>query len=265
MNVVPILLALLVLGVIGLVFGLVLTLADKLFKVETDPRVDQVREVLGGANCGACGYAGCDAFAEAVVRGEASPNGCPPGGAASAKAIGEIMGLTVDATAERNVARVVCQGTPDVAKERYEYDGYHSCAVAASLAGGPKLCRYACLGLGDCAEHCAFGAIKMENGIAVIDESLCTGCGACVKACPRDVISLLPESANVVVRCRNADSAKEARAACARACIACKRCVKECEFDAIHVENGFAKIDPEKCTRCGKCAEVCPCKCITLD
>jgi len=243
------------LGALGIIFGGVLSFASKKFHVEVDERVAQVRECLGGANCGACGYPGCDGFAGAVVAGEAPVNGCAPAGEKGAKAIGKIMGVDAGAT-EKLVARVLCQGENGIAKERYQYDGYQSCSTAAGLAGGPKDCRFACLGLGDCMDKCAFGAIHMENGIAHIDPEKCTACGACVKACPRSVIKLLPVSSKVIVRCRNSDTARAARAVCMDACIGCGRCKKECQYEAITVENGFARIDPDKCTRCGACAAV---------
>lgn len=254
----------LLLGGLGLIFGAVLSFASKKFHVNVDERVQQVRQCLGGANCGACGYAGCDAFAAAVVAGKAPVNGCAPAGEKGIKAISRIMGKEAPDT-ERMVARVLCQGEKGVAKERYAYDGYQSCAVAASLAGGPKDCRFACVGLGDCQDKCAFDAIAMKNGIASIDPDKCTACGACVKACPRSVIRLMPLSQSVIVRCRNSDTARVARNVCMDACIGCGRCKKECQYDAITVENGFARIDPDKCTRCGACAAVCPCKCITID
>ena len=252
------------LGALGVIFGAVLTFASKKFHVEVDERVAQVRECLGGANCGACGYPGCDGFAAAVVKGEAPINGCAPAGEKGVKGIARIMGVEA-AAGERMVARVLCQGENGIAKERYEYDGYQSCATASSLAGGPKDCRFACLGLGDCMDKCAFGAIHMENGIAHIDPDKCTACGQCVKTCPRSVIKLLPVSSNVIVRCRNSDVARVARAVCMDACIGCGRCKKECQYEAITVENGFARIDPAKCTHCGACAAVCPCKCITVE
>ena len=260
-NYLPLIYAFVILGGLGLVFGLVLTFADKKFHVDVDERVQQVREQLGGANCGACGFAGCDAFAEAVVNGTAKPNGCSPAGAAAAEEIGRIMGVSVE-VGEKMVARVICQGNNGVAKERYEYDGYESCAVATGIAGGPKLCRFSCIGLGDCVKACAFDAITVEHGLAIIDDSKCVACGNCVDKCPRSAISLVPADYKVIVMCRNSDSGREARAACMKACIACGRCVKECQYDAIVVENGFARIDGEKCTRCGACAKVCPCGCI---
>jgi electron transport complex protein RnfB len=250
-------------ALLGLVFGIVLSFAAKKFQVDVDERVANVRAALPGANCGACGYVGCDAFAEAVVAGKTPPNGCRAGGAGAAAAIGEALGIEVTPAAPM-VACVICQGTAGVAKDRYKYDGYRSCRVAASLSGGPKECRFACIGLGDCAYNCKFGAITMRDGIAYIDKNICAGCGTCAGICPRRVIELKPLNAQVLVRCRNSDVAREARSVCTRACIGCGRCVKECAYDAIHVEDGFARIDSAKCARCGKCVTVCPCKCITL-
>ncbi|MDL2235747.1 RnfABCDGE type electron transport complex subunit B [Christensenellaceae bacterium OttesenSCG-928-L17] len=263
MNISAVVLALGVLAVLGILFGGMLTVAGKKFEVEEDERVGKVRACLPGANCGACGYVGCDQFAEAVVLGDAPPNGCSAGGQETARCIGEVLGVDVKATAPM-VARVLCQGTKGIAKDSYIYDGLRSCRVAASLSGGPKDCRFACVGLGDCAFNCKFGAITMRDGIAVIDDRVCVGCGTCVASCPRSVISLMPVDVKVIVRCRNADVAREARAVCMKACIGCGRCTKECQFDAIHVEGGFARIDASKCTRCGDCVKVCPCKCITM-
>ncbi len=264
MNWMNIVWAIVVLGGLGVLFGVVLQIADKKFAVERDERVDKVRSCLAGANCGACGYPGCDGFAEAVVKGEAPVNGCSAGGAKVAAQVAEIMGVAAESETPR-VARVICQGECGVAKERYEYDGYMSCQMAAQMVGGPKMCRFACVGLGDCMDVCKFDAIHIENGIAVIDQNKCTACGLCQKACPRGVIQLWPKENSVIVRCRNSDSGRVAREACMKACIACKRCEKTCQYDAIHVENGFAKIDETKCTRCGECVKNCPCGCITIN
>lgn len=259
----PIVLATLLLTGLGLLLGLLLEFAAKMFHVEEDERVAQVRECLAGANCGACGFPGCDGCAAAIVAGKAGVDACPPAGAAAAKEIARIMGTQAD-NHERMVARVLCQGSSGIAKERYLYDGYRSCRVAAGIAGGPKECRFACIGLGDCLHDCPFDAIRMKDGLAVVDEALCRACGKCVDACPRGVITMMPVSQTVLVRCRNTDVAREARAVCMTACIGCGRCTKECAYDAITVTDGYARIDYTKCTRCGKCAAVCPCHCITV-
>lgn len=261
MDTMAIVYAVLVLTGIGAVFSAVLGYADKKFSVETDERVAKVREALAGANCGACGYAGCDAFAEALVSGKAKVADCPVSKSANvAKALG-----VQSEDQKPKVARILCQGTKEAAKPRYDYDGFKSCKVAAGLAGGPKQCRFSCLGLGDCEAKCKFGAIEMRNGIAHIDEEKCTGCTLCVAECPRNIIEMVQRDASVIVRCKNKDTAKLARAACERACIACQRCVKTCKYDAIKVEDNLARIDYEKCTRCGECAAVCPTKCITIE
>ncbi len=264
MNILAIVYAALALGALGVLFGGVLTFAGKKFAVAVDDRVQKVRECLAGANCGACGFAGCDAFAEAVVEGKAKVDGCPAGGAKTAKAVAAVMGQDAGSQTPK-VARVICQGEYGVSRERYEYDGYHSCLMASKMVGGPKQCRYACVGLGDCVSVCRFGALEVKNGLAVVDPEKCTACGMCEKVCPRHVIQLKPKDASVLVRCQNSDTGRVAREGCTRACIGCKRCEKECKYDAIHVENGFAKIDVDKCTRCGECAKVCPCGCITIE
>ena len=256
-----ILIAAAVLGGMGVLFGLILSFADKKFAVPVDERVMQVREALSGANCGACGYPGCDGYANAVVKGEAPINLCTPGGQKTLDALAEIMGQTAGQAAP-SVARVLCQGENDVVKPRYEYRGLNSCHSAAGLAGGPTMCQWGCVGLGDCVRVCAFDAIKIENGTAHIDEEKCTACGMCVAECPRSVIKLLPKAAKITVRCKNAAPPKEAKETCEKACLGCKRCEKACQFDAIHVSNGVASIDPEKCTLCGECVKVCPTQCI---
>ena len=264
MDVTAILYALLVLGALGLVFGIVLGIADKKFFVPADERVERIRACLPGANCGACGFAGCDAYADAVASGKVLPNCCPVGGSAAACAIGDVIGCAVEVS-EPVRARVLCQGTTSEAVQKYEYDGYKSCRAAIGIAGGPKQCRFSCVGLGDCAAACPFDAITMRDGIANIDEGLCVGCGVCVDICPRNVIKLLPIMKNqVIVCCRNTDSGREARAVCKKACIACGRCEKACKFDAIKVIDGCAVIDQQKCTRCNECVAVCPTKCITV-
>jgi electron transport complex protein RnfB len=243
------------LGGLGVLFGIVLGFVGKKFAVKVDERVQAVRAAVAGANCGACGYAGCDAFAEAVVKGEADPNACTPGGSKTAKAIAAIMG--VDAKdSEPMVARVRCQGTCENVSPRYEYSGIQSCRAASSMSGGPSACEFGCVGLGDCVARCAFDAIDIVDGVAVIDEDKCTGCGVCVDTCPRSIISLLPRDQTVVVMCRNKAIGRIARLQCKTACVGCKRCEKQCPSDSIHVIDGVAIIDESTCTRCGACIQV---------
>ena len=261
MDLLPIVYALGVLGILGTVFGAALGFAGKKFAVKTDERAARIREVLGGANCGACGYAGCDAFAEAVAKGEARPEKCSPGGAKTAKAIGEIMGLEVEIS-EALVARIRCQGTCENAAPRYDYAGLESCRAAAAMAGGPKLCEYGCVGLGDCIAVCKFGAISKQEGIVAIDPEKCAGCGACAEICPRSIITLQKRSQSILVACRNKAIGKIARMQCKTACVGCKRCEKQCPSQAIHVVDGVAEINELLCTRCGACVESCPMRCI---
>jgi electron transport complex protein RnfB len=257
MNITAILYAVAVLGGLGVLFGLILTFADKNFAVPVDERVAKVREAVAGANCGACGYPGCDGYAEAVVAGNAPITACAPGGKQCVETLAEIMGQKADDIAPV-VARLLCQGESGVVNHHYDYGGLTSCYLASQMAGGPTACAWGCVGLGDCVKACQFGAMSIENGIVVIDEEKCTACGMCVKECPRTLIKLLPKSAKVTVRCLNAASGRDARTACSKACIGCKRCEKACSFDAVHVVNNCAVIDPEKCTLCGECAKVCP-------
>ncbi|NLO15273.1 MAG: RnfABCDGE type electron transport complex subunit B [Clostridiales bacterium] len=263
MTIMPIVYAILILGGLGVLFGGMLTYADKVFSVPVDERVQRIRENVAGANCGACGYAGCDAFAQAVAKGETPVDGCTPGGAASAKALAEIMGVGVQVGSPK-VARVLCQGQTEVCKRRYDFDGYETCHAANKVAGGPTMCQYGCMGMGDCYDVCKFDAIRIIDNLAVIDEEKCTACGMCVTACPRDIIELLPKDAIVTVRCQSEQTPRETRDSCSKGCIACKRCEKACNYDAIHVNNNYARIDVDKCTRCGDCVVVCPTKCITM-
>lgn len=248
-------------GVIGLVLALGLVYASKKFAVEVDPRVEQIIIVLPGVNCGACGLAGCSNYAEALAAGEKPANCCTVGGAEVAQKIGEILGVEVS-MCEPYVAHVFCKGFEGKAVESADYQGIHDCRAAHAL-GGTKLCTYGCLGFGTCVEACLFGALKMnQDGMPVVDKSLCTGCGMCAKACPRGVISLVPATAQVFVDCNSKDKGVVVRKACTVGCIACSRCVKACEFGAISVKDFLASIDYNKCTSCGNCIEECPVGCI---
>ena len=261
MELMPILYALGVLLLLGLVFGIALSIAAKKFAVEQDERVGLIKNALGGANCGACGFAGCDAFAEAVVKGEAPVDGCIAGGNKCARQIAEIMGVSAGEKVI-NVARVRCQGTCENVSPRYTYTGVQTCRAAAAISGGPKACEFSCLGYGDCLERCKFNAISIRDGVARIDDTKCTGCGVCAETCPRNIINLIPRDRTVVVLCRNKATGKIARTQCKTACLGCKRCEKACPSDSIHVLDGVAEINPDTCTRCGACVETCPSHCI---
>ena len=243
---------------LSFIFGAGLDLASKKFAVPKDENVDRIREVLPGANCGGCGQAGCDAFAEAVAAGKAPVNGCPVGGAPVAEKVAAIMGVEAE-TEERKVARVLCQGDCDQTSRRFEYKGIEDCIAACMTADGQRGCKYGCLGFGTCQRVCPFDAIHVnEKGLAVVDRDQCTACGKCVAACPRNIIELIPASSTVQVACHSRDNGREVRANCKIGCIGCRICEKVCPSDAIVFENNLAKVDYQKCTECMKCAEKCP-------
>ncbi len=252
-----ILLPIAAIGGLGLIFGIILSVAAKIFAVEKDERIPMVSECLPGANCGGCGYAGCTAAAEAIVKGEAKVNCCPVGGDEAAVRIAEIMGVAADKT-EKRVAFVMCSGKPDVAKNKYDINEKMDCHSANRLSGGMKECRYGCLGFGSCVEKCKFDAISIVEGIAVVDPEKCTNCGARISECPRNIIKSIPYNTKVTVVCNSNAKGKDTRGACSVGCIGCGICAKNCESGAITVENNLAVINTEKCTKCGVCIEKCP-------
>lgn len=245
-------------GGLGLVFAAVLAIANKKLHVEEDPRVTEIMDVIPGANCGGCGFPGCSAFADAVVKGNAAVDGCPVGGADVAEKVAAIMGVEVK-KGEKEIAQCMCQGGLEEIAYQGEYQGAQSCIAATLVSGGKKLCEFGCLGLGDCVAACPFDAIKIsENRLPVVDEEKCVACGKCVDVCPRDLMELHPISHRVKVLCKNHDIGRYAMKVCTRSCIACGACVRKCPFDAIHVIDELAVIDYEKCKQCGLCATVCP-------
>ncbi len=262
-----ILYAALVLGGMGLVFGGLLTLTSKVFAVPANPRRDAVRDALPGANCGGCGYPGCDGCADAIVSGKADVNACPVGGAEVAAKIAEIMGVQPADASVRKVARVICKGNKDHCKSKFEYKGIQDCVAASLVSDGPKSCKYACLGLGTCVRACAFDAIRIDEhrGIAVIDEEKCVACGRCVEVCPKNVLSLHPVAEPVRVMCRAAEEGYLVSDNCDRGCIGCERCMNACKFGAITMKNHLPMIDLDKCRGCMMCAEVCPTRAIWAD
>lgn len=253
-----VIMAVVVLGVIAAIFGLILAYASKVFAVEKDPREEAIAGCLPGANCGACGYAGCADYAKAIVEEGAPVNKCVPGGANCAAAVAAVMGVEAGATASVK-ATVRCQGKPGVCTQLFDYQGVASCAAAAALHGGSKACAYGCLGLGDCVKACKFDAIHVVDGIAHVDPEKCTGCGACAAACPKSVIEMASDmDSKPLVLCHNTEKGPVVMKECQTGCIGCMKCQKTCPSEAIKVENFLASIDYSKCTGCGQCVEVCP-------
>lgn len=243
---------------IGLICALLLVIADKFMAVKEDDRVLKVRECLPGANCGACGFTGCDGYAKALIENPGTKtNLCVPGSDGVAKQIAGILGVEAEEVVEQT-AYVHCHGDCTRTEKKHEYHGIESCAAAKLFYGGDGSCTYGCLGYGDCAKVCPNDAICIENGIAHVDSRKCTGCGMCAKTCPNKVIAMLPDSAKTVVTCSNKEKGAVAKKHCSNACIGCGKCVKNCPAQAIAVVDFLAQIDYDKCQHCGKCAEVCP-------
>lgn len=251
-----------VLFALGVVLAVLLFLLASKFKVEEDPRIDEVEKVMPGANCGGCGFAGCRAFAQSCVEaGNLDSNFCPVGGNDTMKKVAQVLGLEVKEKAPQ-VAVVRCNGTCENRPRTTRYDGVASCRVQSMLYKGETGCAYGCLGCGDCVGACTFGALSMDpaTGLPVVDETKCTACGACAKACPKGVIELRnkgPRGMRMYVSCVNKDKGAVAKKACAAACIGCGLCVKTCTKDAITLENNLAYIDFEKCKLCRECEAVC--------
>ena len=246
---------------IGVILAVILYVIAQKFKVDEDPRIDDVEALLPGANCGGCGFPGCRGFADACVRAATLENlRCPVGGNPTMKSVGDYLGLSVEES-EPLLAVVRCNGDCDQRPKTNVYDGAVSCAVAATLYAGDTACTYGCLGCGDCVEACQFEAIYMDTkGLPVVIQDACTACGACAKACPKQLIEMRPKgpkNRRIYVACMNRDKGGVAKRACAVACTGCTKCQKVCEFDAISINNFLSYIDPNKCRLCRKCVEVC--------
>lgn len=262
-----ILIPIIVLGGLGLVLGVFLAYASKKFAVEIDENVEKVIEILPGINCGACGYPGCNGYADGVVLHSADINLCAPGGAEVVSNIAKILGQEVKEGGEKIVARVMCKGDNSKSTKRYDFNvDNKSCAASSIYFGGDKSCVYGCLGYGDCADVCPVDAIEItDKGIAIVDEDKCVSCGKCVKACPKYVIKMVPQKSEYTVFCSSKDKGALSRKVCEVSCIACTLCVKACPVDAIEITGNLAKIDPEKCINCGLCELKCPTNAIQSD
>ncbi len=248
---------------LGITAAVILYFVANKFKVYEDPRIDEVEEKLPAANCGGCGFAGCRNFAEACVKSEDFEGlFCPVGGNETMTAVAEILGRSAVAK-EPQVAVLLCNGSCDSRPKTSIYDGAKTCAIASSLYGGDTGCQYGCLGLGDCVSACNFDALRIDSvtGLPVVDDNKCTACGACVTACPKDLIELRKRAKNdrkIYVACKNEDKGGVAKKSCSAACIGCSKCFKACPFEAITMKNNRAYIDSDKCRLCRKCVLECP-------
>lgn len=249
---------------LGATFGIGLAIAAKRFAVQIDPRVEKVKDVLAHAHCGACGYAGCEQYAEAVVNNpDVSPNLCIPAGAKGAEAVALITGKKAEVK-EPQFARIMCQGGWSKSRKRFKYEGVLDCRAAILSGGGDKSCRYGCLGYGTCSRVCPFGAITMtDDHLPFVDITKCTGCRKCEAACPTKAIEVLPASKMVLVTCHSKDKGGDTKKNCDIGCIGCGICVKVCPFDAPSLQNNLSRIDIDKCRICGLCVRKCPTKAIS--
>lgn len=259
-----VIIAIVVVTLIGLVCGVVLSIASKLMAVPTDEHIQMVRECLPGANCGACGFAGCDAYAEAVAKDPSiGANKCVPGGADTAKAIGAVLGIDAGDVVPM-VANVACGGNCNNSGDKYIWEGAATCKSVKMLFGGKNICSFGCLGYGDCAKACPEKAISIIDGISRIDMNRCVGCGLCFKTCPMNIIHMIPRDARVTVECSNKTRGKVAMSVCKVSCIACGKCAKNCPVNAIEMVDDLPVIDYGKCIGCRKCATDCPRKSIEI-
>ena len=262
-----ILIAFAILGGLGLLFGLILAIASKVFYVETDPRFDQLMEATPGANCGGCGYAGCAGYCEAVLRGEAPIGRCAAGGSACADKMAAVMGVE-PVKMERQIAMVRCSGYKSYdengkqiagIKPKGNYEGLHDCLAASKVAGrGPVACKFGCLGFGSCVAACEYDAMHIVDGVAKVDPEKCVGCMACAAKCPRQLIVPIKYGTDVTIACASTAKGPITTRACTAGCIGCGKCVKVCPEKAITLTGFLATIDYSKCVSCGQCAEVCP-------
>ena len=258
-----ILIAILVLGSLGLLFGIGLAIASKKLAIQVNPKIDEVQHLLPGSNCGACGNPGCFGFAESLIKGKSTIEDCRVCNEEAREKIAKIMGLAFQKQTKK-IATLHCNGGLRV-KDRYLYDGVNDCITANLVLGGQKSCVFACLGFGTCSKACPFDAISMScEALPVVDKVKCRSCNKCVLACPKKLFSLVSVNCPVYVACSSHDLGEDVKSVCSVGCIACKLCEKACKFDAIHVIDNLAVIDYHKCTSCKECVKVCPTKTIRI-
>lgn len=245
----------------GLIAGVILSLATIIFHKPVDEKEEALREALPGINCGACGFSGCDGYAKAMAKGEAGATNCTPGGPSTQQALAEILGLEVG-DVQKVAAFVRCNGTCEFTNKKMAYAGTETCYGANQIFGGPQDCRFGCMGFGDCAAVCDYDALHIVDGVAKVDPDKCVGCLKCITACPKNLIKMLPAENTALVACSNQDKGGGVRKNCDVGCITCNRCVKTCPQKAIKMENNVAVIDPDMCIDCGECVEICPQNCI---
>lgn len=254
----PILNAVMVMAFLGILLSFVLGFAAKVFYVYVDPRIESIADMLPGANCGGCGYASCNAYAEAIVNEGESPTLCVAGGEDVTDNVCTLLGIDAAAGA-RNVAQIFCRGSRDKAVHLFEYGGAEDCVAAEIGTGGDKACKHGCLGLATCVRVCPFGALSMgSDGLPHVDIDLCTGCGNCVAVCPRSIPKLVSTSQKVANLCTSQDAGKTVKQVCQVGCIACGVCTKQCPEKAITMKGKLAVVDPAKCTGQYVCVEKCP-------
>lgn len=259
-----IILGVLALSGLGLGFGIILAWVSQKFHVQIDPRVEKVTALLPGVNCGACGFAGCSGLAEALVANNAELTACPVSSVDGKKLIAQELGVcAVDLHKRMPLAVVACGGGVR-AKDKFKYQGITDCRVAVKTMGGPKLCKYACVGQGTCVGVCPVQAIAMQDGLPVINSELCVGCKKCAAICPSNIIYMLDREKKVYIKCRSRDKGAQVMKNCKSGCIACMKCVKVCPVNCITIVDNLAVIDHQKCINCQKCVEVCPTKCIAV-
>ena len=252
-----ILIPVLILGIMGCAFGILLGVAAKAFRVEKDERIEKIEALLAGANCGGCGYPGCSGFAGALCQGVANISDCPSTKSENKEQIAKILGVSVDEKVPM-VAMVMCSGTCGNVVLNHHYEGITDCVAASRYGGSDKACVYGCIGFGSCAHVCPYGAISIENDVAKVDPDKCVACGACIDICPHNVIKLVEKKQRTFVKCISKEKGAALKNICSAGCIGCAICEKNCPRDAIHVIDNVAQIDYSKCVNCGICASKCP-------